>query len=193
MPDHFHIEIEGNPVPQARMRIFRRGKMNICYDPNGKEKTRIKEHFKNYLPEGFSLFKNPSIGFVFYMTIPKSMPKHEKSLAQEGLLKHIKKPDIDNLMKLYFDCLSKIVIQDDSTASIAYAIKLYHPEPKTVIQISETKAYISEQIEHAFLYSQEFCRSKHATIASRRDLEDYFRLNSVLFGVKNSLDPLILS
>ena len=72
------------------------------------------------------------------MPIPKSMSKKDRVDADKGVLKHVKKPDVDNLMKLYLDCLSDIAFKDDSQVSIGSAIKVYSKHPKTIIYIEET-------------------------------------------------------
>lgn len=77
------------------------------------------------------------------MPIPKSMSKSEKTLASQGTLKHIKKPDVDNLIKLYLDVITGIAIKDDSTVSLGQAIKVYSASPKTVIYVEETKNIVT--------------------------------------------------
>jgi Holliday junction resolvase RusA-like endonuclease len=77
------------------------------------------------------------------MPIPKSMPKKERTEALAGMLKHVKKPDVDNLVKLYLDVLSGIAIPDDNCVSLGTAVKLYSITPKTVIYIEETQKILT--------------------------------------------------
>lgn len=72
------------------------------------------------------------------MPIPKSMSKKDRLEANKGFLKHIKKPDVDNLIKLYLDVISGIAIKDDNAVSIGTAIKLYSITPRVEIMIEET-------------------------------------------------------
>lgn len=76
--------------------------------------------------------------FWFYMPIPKSMGRTERALAHQGFLKHTKKPDVDNLIKLYLDVVSGIVFDDDNCVSLGSAIKVYSLNPRTEIYIEET-------------------------------------------------------
>lgn len=76
--------------------------------------------------------------FWFYMPIPKSMPKRQRVDAVKGYLKHIKKPDVDNLIKLYLDVLSGTAIADDNAVSIGSAVKVYSSKPRVEIYIEET-------------------------------------------------------
>lgn len=167
------IEIPGNPIPQARMRLFRRGGANLCWDPNGKDKQIVRLFLTKHLPPGYVYPKNAQISFIFYMPIPKSMRKPEKLLADQGLLKHTKKPDVDNLIKFYFDCLTGIFIEDDAQVSIGHAVKLYHPKPKTAVCIMETSNTLLQPPDVAF-YCPGFCKSTCATIDLPDDSEYFF-------------------
>jgi Holliday junction resolvase RusA-like endonuclease len=77
------------------------------------------------------------------MPIPKSMLKGERALAIKGNYKHVKKPDIDNLVKLYMDVLTGLVYDDDNCVSLGTAIKVYSETPKTVIYIEETTNFVT--------------------------------------------------
>jgi Holliday junction resolvase RusA-like endonuclease len=71
------------------------------------------------------------------------MSRTDRVDAMQGHLKHVKKPDVDNLIKLYLDVLSGIAIEDDNCVSLGGAIKVYSHSPKTVIYIEETQRILS--------------------------------------------------
>lgn len=77
------------------------------------------------------------------MAIPKSMNKRERGDALKGQLKHVKKPDVDNLIKLYLDVLTGIVWDDDNCVALGSAVKVYSNSPKTEIIIEETTPFIT--------------------------------------------------
>ena len=52
-----------------------------------------------------------------------------------GEIKHIKKPDLDNLLKFTKDCLNGVVWKDDAQVFSIIAEKRYDPNPKTIISI----------------------------------------------------------
>ena len=86
------------------------------------------------------------------MPIPASIRKKDQDLYRSGELKHDKKPDVDNLIKLYLDCLDGILIHGDQKISLGPCLKVYHPEPKTVIWIHETTQILNPQeLDVAFL------------------------------------------
>lgn len=108
----------------------------VTYDPCAKEKTEIRKFLmtlKNVHEYAF-----PRISFLFHMPIPKSIPKKQHDLYHSGRLKHDKKPDIDNLIKLYLDCLDGILIKGDQKVSLGSCVKVYHSRPETNIWIQDT-------------------------------------------------------
>ncbi len=130
------LVIPGDPIAQTRMKYSARGGFGRIYDPRAKDKNHIKALIKN-LYEG-ELLQHPHISFIFHMPIPKSLPKKIIPLYQEGFLKHEKKPDVDNFVKLYLDCMDGIVFDGDQRVSLGACIKVYHPHPKTIIFLNET-------------------------------------------------------
>lgn len=71
------------------------------------------------------------------------MSKSERTIALKGNLKHVKKPDVDNLVKLYLDVLSGLVFEDDNCVSLGTCIKVYSDNPKTIIYIEETDKQVT--------------------------------------------------
>lgn len=135
------IIIPGVPVPQGRMRHSTFRGYTQTYDPNSKEKKEIREIITNHnLSDDF---RYPRISFIFHMPIPKSIPKRQIALYESGLLKHDKKPDVDNLVKLYLDCLDGIVFCRDQRVSLGPCIKVYSKQPKTMCFFSETSSILS--------------------------------------------------
>lgn len=69
------------------------------------------------------------------MPIPNTLSKKKKVYFKTNICRHLKKPDTDNLQKLYLDCMQDIFFNNDSAVSIKSAIKIYSETPKTVINI----------------------------------------------------------
>lgn len=131
------IVIDGEPVAQIRMKYSGRNGVGRIYDPREKEKRRIKELISNSFIR-FAPVPHPRISFVFHMPIPKSIPKRLLGHYYSGLLKHEKKPDTDNFIKLYLDCMDGICFDGDQKVTLGPCVKLYHPHPKTIIIINGT-------------------------------------------------------
>lgn len=134
--------LPGEPIAQIRMKYSGRNGIGRIYDPREKEKRRLKEiiaikHIR------YPSFAHPRVSFIFHMPIPKSIPKRLLSLYHSGLLKHEKKPDTDNFIKLYLDCMDGICFDGDQKVSLGPCVKLYHPHPKTIIIINNTDELLS--------------------------------------------------
>lgn len=120
------IIIEGKPLAQKRHK-FGRG---FVYDPSKKDKQNIIPFIRQKL--GSFLTSEPiSVALSFYMPIPKSYPKKKKELLSLEKTPHTNKPDIDNMMKLYFDCFDF----DDKIIYKTKAEKIYSPRPRVEIVI----------------------------------------------------------
>lgn len=69
----------------------------------------------------------------FYIPIPTSLSK-KKKLEMDGRF-CLKKPDIDNYVKLVCDALNEIAWEDDNAVAEIYATKRYSFNPRTEITI----------------------------------------------------------
>ncbi len=143
----FTIVIPGDPTAQARPRLFKRGRKTMVYDPQGAFKSSLKRIVREQLEaiDFDSHFQYPLLNFWFYMPIPKSMSKSERVYADIERLRHIKKPDVDNLLKLYIDVMTPLVYKDDNCVSLSRAIKLYSKAPRTVIVIKEMDKIVTPE------------------------------------------------
>ena len=124
------------------MRYRKIGNFVATYDPNAKDKKRIRALLEGY--RTVDEYCYPRISFLFHMPIPKSIKKRDVVAYNSGTLKHDKKPDVDNLAKLAVDCLDGIVIHGDQKVSLGPCIKVYQPEPKTIIWIRDTNSRLED-------------------------------------------------
>jgi Holliday junction resolvase RusA-like endonuclease len=135
--------IGGEPVSQIRMRMSQISGARM-YDPRSKQKNAIKKIIKKqYEDAGIGKFDHPEISFVFHMPIAKSSSKKELKYFNEHLVKHEKKPDVDNLVKLYLDCLDGICFDGDQKVQLKSCVKVYSMQPKTEILIEDSGPLIS--------------------------------------------------
>lgn len=148
------IVFDGEPVPQQRPRMFTRANRNCVYDPQTLTKKMLKNSAKDQMDDWqqrhgtFTMMQYPRLIMVFHMPIPKSLPFCQRSAAESGVLKHIKKPDVDNLVKLYMDVLTGILWHDDCCVQLSKCIKLYSPTPKTIVWAEE----MNDTITNSELY-----------------------------------------
>lgn len=123
----FNFFIPGNPIPWKRP-----GQSgNKRYDTQGYVKAQLRQLFYLRMGNHPPLLGKIRLRAKFYMPEPKQMPKSDRG----GF--HCKKPDLDNLLKIYLDCMSSICFRDDSQIYSIEAVKVYSDEPHTELHILE--------------------------------------------------------
>ncbi len=128
-----YINIPGKPIPQPRLRLFRKYGRSLVYDPSSKDKKAVKQIIQDHVThKDIQRFENPEVHFWFYFPYPCKYRK-----LRPKVIRHIIKPDVDNLIKFYLDCMNGIVYEDDKSVSIGCAIKLCDDSPRTAIKIEE--------------------------------------------------------
>src|ERR1700690_2351918 len=121
------IVIDGPPVAKKRPKCKCVNGHGFVYDPQVKdEMSMIKEEIKRqwdyqysrpdaeYHQECHLIDRSEAIciSLTFYSPIIKSSTKAQKNAKLWGLSLNAEKPDIDNLAKLYLDCMTGIVFPD---------------------------------------------------------------------------------
>jgi len=128
--------IPGKPIAKQRPRFFRKGKFVGTYSEQVMEEGRWLLEAKSQIGD-HKLFTGPiSLKLNFIMPIPKSTSKKKlKRLAENP--SHIKKPDLDNLIKFVKDCLNQFAWRDDSQVCRIEAHKGYGTKPETQLSVYE--------------------------------------------------------
>lgn len=114
-----NITIPGKPVGKARSR---KGKYGQLYNPQEDIMNRMTTILKRQLPKGFIVIPKTvpvKINFTFLFNPVKS----EKKVVEYQ--EYVKKPDLDNLEKMYSDIMSKIVFYDDNQVYASSSEKRY--------------------------------------------------------------------
>lgn len=134
----FNIRIPITPVPKARPRFTRFGKVYTPKKTHDFEK-QIADYYTQ-ATQGFKFEKWQAlrVSIVFGMPIPKGTSKKQTELMANGTIKHIKKADIDNLIKAVLDGLNGVAWEDDSQIERLSAMKEYAKEPYVYIYIHES-------------------------------------------------------
>ncbi len=128
------ITIPGKPISKHRPRFARRGKFTVTYNDQEGEEGKFMWLMKEQWKQEPSV--NPiTLNVIFYMPIPASTPKKILSGMRTEQIKHVKKPDLDNLLKFVKDCGNGVIWKDDSQVFRIIAEKTYSENPRTQIQI----------------------------------------------------------
>lgn len=73
----------------------------------------------------------------FFLPIPDSESQKKKNMMAEQEIRHTKKPDTTNLMKLHEDCLEGIILENDSQVWESRIRKYYALNPGIIIRIEK--------------------------------------------------------
>lgn len=118
--------IDGVPVAKGRPRFRNTGKFVQTYTPKKtlEAEKHIRECFEFYHRTFNRPFEGPIfININFHMPIPSSLSKKKQNELR--LTPHVKKPDLDNLVKTVCDALNGYVWKDDSQIYTIIARKSY--------------------------------------------------------------------
>lgn len=114
--------IPDQPIPLARPRFSKYG--THVWDSQQAEKNWVATYLR-FLRKEEPLEGPLKLSFEFNM-------KHAKKKGY-----HMGRPDIDNLVKFYMDCLNGILYEDDKQVVSLVATKVYNTEPCTKIYWEE--------------------------------------------------------
>lgn len=130
------LEVFGKPINW----VHHKGYGNRSYNPKHKEKEQVRWQIAaqfNQKPLGCPIIAH----FTFYMPIPIGTSSIRKKEMLCGRIRHTKRPDRSNMLKFYEDCLTGIVIEDDSQIWDGNTTKLFGEAPKVLIRIEPQHLY----------------------------------------------------
>lgn len=126
----------GKPVPKARPRVTRTGH---AYTP---KKTFDYEKYVRMLAEIYMsecglkpIDEAVRLTVSVFLPIPKSWSLSKKKNAEEGVLKPVCRPDLDNLVKSIQDALNGVAYKDDSQIVESVCKKSYSDAPKVEVTV----------------------------------------------------------
>lgn len=129
--------VPGEPVGKGRPRIGRVGNHARMFTP---AKTVNYEGLialaAQTAMQGRELITNPVlVEMHMLLSIPQSMSKKRKALAEAGQLFPTKKPDMDNVIKAIYDALNGVVWKDDVQVVDAIVSKRYGTSPGVRVRV----------------------------------------------------------
>ena len=133
----YEFEIPGKIIGKGRPRL--NSYTGQVYTP-----TRTKD-YENLVIQYFML-KYPrftpfegrvSVEITANFEVPKSAKKPEKELMLENKLNPLKKPDIDNIVKIILDAMNECAFKDDTQITKLSVEKKYASEESVYVKIEE--------------------------------------------------------
>ena len=131
--------VYGEPVGKGRPRFARRGKFTSTYTPQ-KTKTyedEIRMMAKAAMGSSEPLNTPMTVAIYIRVGIPASYSKQKRKDALAGIIKPMKKPDLDNVAKCFLDSMNEIVYLDDKQVVNLHVTKVYAETPAVEVMVKE--------------------------------------------------------
>ncbi len=135
-------------------------KFTVLGVPHGKGRPRfakVGNYVKTYTPEATASYENLvrleyrrqcddykfekgiplDVRITAYYPIPKSTSKKKRAAMTAFLIRPMKKPDTDNVVKVVLDSLNQIAYNDDVQVVDLQVRKFYSENPRVVVLIRE--------------------------------------------------------
>ena len=128
--------VPGVPVAKGRPKFRKVGKFVQAYTPAKTHKAEkfIADCFKRQIETVPTEYEHIGMTCNFYMPFPKGTSKKRQNEWHE-IKFHVKRPDLDNLIKTICDALNGIAFADDSAVTHMDVCKLYSKEPRTEVYL----------------------------------------------------------
>ena len=133
----YEFEVPGKIIGKGRPRL--NSYTGQVYTP-----TRTKD-YENLITQYFMLkyprFKpfegRVSVEITASFEVPKSTKKSDKNLMLENKLNPLKKPDIDNIVKIILDAMNECAFKDDTQITKLAVEKKYAQSESIYVKIEE--------------------------------------------------------
>ena len=131
--------VYGEPVGKGRPRFARRGNFVSTYTP---EKTKTYEDEIRMMARAAMGSSEPldtpmTVAIYIRVGIPASYSKQKRKDALAGIIKPMKKPDLDNITKCFLDGMNDIVYLDDKQVVNLHVTKVYAETPAVEVMVKE--------------------------------------------------------
>lgn len=137
-------------------------RFTVLGEPEGKGRPRFRSagpYVKTYTPDKTLSYENLikieyrrqcndakfppdaqlDVRITAYYGIPKSKSKKVKALMAEKKIRPMKKPDADNVVKVFLDALNKLAFHDDVQVVDLQVRRFYSYDPRVVVTIQEAE------------------------------------------------------
>ena len=128
------LTIPGEPVAKGRPRFYNGHAITPAKTVN--YETLVKEMWA--VTHGQQMLDGElCASLTAFFAIPSSKSKAEKKRMLEGIVRPVKRPDLDNVIKCVLDACNGIAYKDDSQIVTVVAEKFYSDTPRLELEIWE--------------------------------------------------------
>jgi len=132
--------IPGEPKGKQRPRVVSKGGFARAYTPKETVNYENLVALSYQVQVGEKKIHGPiDATIIAYFSIPNSISNKKKEMLKTETIPHIKKPDIDNIVKAISDGCNKIAFDDDSQIYNLTASKYYSENPRVEVILKTQK------------------------------------------------------
>ena len=133
----YEFEIPGKIIGKGRPRL--NSYTGAVYTPTRTKdyENLVMQYFMIKYPKFKQLEGRVSVEIVANFEVPKSTKKQDKILMLENKINPIKKPDIDNIVKIILDAMNEIAFKDDTQITKLNVEKKYSEAESVFVKLEE--------------------------------------------------------
>lgn len=133
----YEFEIPGKIIGKGRPRL--NSYTGAVYTPTRTKdyENLVMQYFMIKYPKFKQLEGRVSVEIVANFEVPKSTKKQDKIFMLENKINPIKKPDIDNIVKIILDAMNEIAFKDDTQITKLNVEKKYSETESVFVKIEE--------------------------------------------------------
>ena len=133
----YEFEIPGKIIGKGRPRL--NSYTGAVYTPTRTKdyENLVMQYFMIKYPKFKQLEGRVSVEIESNFEVPKSTKKQDKILMLENKINPIKKPDIDNIVKIILDAMNEIAFKDDTQITKLNVEKKYSETESVFVKIEE--------------------------------------------------------
>ena len=133
----YEFEIPGKIIGKGRPRL--NSYTGAVYTPTRTKdyENLVMQYFMIKYPKFKQLEGRVSVEIVANFEVPKSTKKQDKILMLENKINPIKKPDIDNIVKIILDAMNEIAFKDYTQITKLNVEKKYSETESVFVKIEE--------------------------------------------------------
>ena len=135
------VIVYGEPVGKARPRTVTVNGFVQTFTPKSTREyeAKVKKAYKQQCGKLYTKDFTVRIHIKAICKIPKSFSKIKTEQAKTGQLRPVKKPDLDNIIKIILDGLNGVAFVDDCQVDEITASKYYGENERVEIKLEEIK------------------------------------------------------
>lgn len=130
----------GNPIGKGRPKFSTVNGRAVAYTPakTANYETLVRLSYQQQcMCKPYDKATQLRAKIIAYFPIPKSASKKARQKMLDHEIRHIKKPDADNVIKAVLDALNGLAYYDDSQVCEIICGKYYSDEPRVEVMIRE--------------------------------------------------------